>query len=362
MIIMASGKSTNINKLKFFIYGFLFWTAWVFLYSLALTIQGQIPSWWIALFSSAVYNYTYGLFSIAIWFICKKISITRFHPVSLVIIHFLLSVFFSAMWLFLVYGSWYLQEGKVIFEIVHFNEIVSWQFLFGMMTYLLVAGIFYTIIYYQQFQEKTIREAEMKLLTRDAELKALKMQINPHFLFNSLNSINALVTKNPTLARKMIEVLSDLFRISLDLKDKILLTVKDELEFAHKYLEIEKIRFSDRLTIREDIDSSLLDKQFPALILQPLLENCIKHGITEKRGKCSIFIKIFKNNSDCITCIISNTINKPISRQNIQQGTGLKNIKHRLRLLFDNNYIFSLDNADSKEFVVKISIPIIKDE
>ncbi|MFO7891620.1 MAG: histidine kinase [bacterium] len=321
----------------------------------------------MSLFISAQTYIPYVLLSIFIWFICKKIPFGRFSAPIFTTIHFFISLILSVVWLCLIYGPWFLAEGKQIFSTLaqgsySATAIIGWQYIFGILIYFIIAGIYYTIIYYRQYKEKALKETEMKLLTRDAELRALKMQINPHFLFNSLNSINALVTKNPKLARKMIEVLSDLFRISLDLKDKILLPLKNELEFAHKYLEIEKIRFSDRLTIQEDIDYSLLDKKFPALILQPLLENCIKHGITEKRGKCSILMKIVLENSNQIQCYISNTVKNSVTSHKIKQGTGLKNIQHRLRLLYDDNYMFFIDNADSDKFIVKMIIPIYKDE
>jgi len=356
----------KFNK-KFAFYTALIWLFWIIFYAFLFSFNVNVD-FILALFISFYTYVPYILLSILIWLICKKIAFSRFPILIFISIHFILSLLFSVIWLVMIYGFWFLAEGKQIFSTLEQNNsysatsIIGWQYIFGILIYFIIIGVYYTIIYYQQFKEKALKEAEMKLLTRDAELKALKMQINPHFLFNSLNSINALVTKNPKLARRMIELLSDLFRISLDIKDKILLPLKDELEFAHKFLEIERIRFSDRLKIMEEIDPSLLNKKFPALLLQPLLENCIKHGITKKRGTCSISLKIKKENSKRISCIISNTINKPITAFGQQKGNGLDNIKQRLQLLYNDNYIFSTDNTDTSEFIVKISLPIHKHE
>jgi len=350
----------KINK-KFILYAFIIWIFWIIFYAFLFSFNVRI-GFLMSLFISAQTYIPYVFLSIFIWYICKIIPFGKFSAPVFIIFHFIISLLLSVVWLCLIYVPWFLAEGKQIFSTLtqgnySATAIIGWQYIFGILIYFIIAGIYYTIIYYRQYKEKVFVEAEMKLLTRDAELRALKMQINPHFLFNSLNSINALVTKNPKLARKMIELLSDLFRISLDLKDKILLPLKNELEFAHKFLAIEKIRFSDRLIIHEDIDSSLLDKKFPALILQPLLENCIKHGITEKRGKCSIVMEIKPENSDRIQCLISNTGKNTITVNKIKHGTGLKNIQHRLRLLYDNNYMFFIDNAVSDKFTVKIIIP-----
>ncbi len=356
----------KINK-KFILYAALIWLFWIIFYAIFFNFNVRLGLL-MSLFISFQTYIPFAFLSILIWFICRKIPFSRFPVPIFICIHFFLSLIFSAIWLIIIYGSWFLAEGKQIFSTLGQGsaysaaEIIGWQYIFGILIYFIIGGVYYTIIYYRQFREKALKETEMKLLTRDAELKALKMQINPHFLFNSLNSINALVTKNPNLARKMIELLSDLFRISLDLEDKIFLSLKDELEFAHKFLEIEKIRFSDRLSITEIIDQNLLNTKFPALILQPLLENCIKHGITKKRGMSSILIKIEKQSINRILCTISNKINKPFSANSIKKGTGLKNIKQRLKLLYDDNFIFSIDHADSNEFIVKISIPILKNE
>ena len=350
------------SRLKVFLYGFLIWTLWVLFYAVFFKIQTSIPSWSIAFAASAGAYYTFALLSILIWFICRKIPFDILPIPILVSIHFFISMIISALWLFIYYGLWYLNEGKEIFTYYDVRSIFGWQFLFGMITYLLIAGIFYTIIYYKQFREKELQEAELKLLTRDAELKALKMQINPHFLFNSLNSINALVTKNSKQARDMIAKLSDLLRISLESRDEMLVPLKEELDLARLYLEIEKIRFSDRMTIHEEIDPELLNISFPAMVLQPLLENTVKHGITSHRGRGTIKVTV-KKKDEKLCCIITNSVGKKKSdsiKQPMSNGTGLINIRRRLELLYKDAFSFVTDFSDSEEFRVVLLIPFEK--
>lgn len=371
---MKSGVKTSIiggSWLKVFFYGFLIWTLWILFYSVFFMIQIRY-SWDIALIASAGTYYPFALISILIWIICRKIPFDRFPLSILIFIHFVFSIIFSALWLFASYGLWYLAEGSEIFSYlerygdskVGVKVVIGWQFLFGMMTYLLIAGIFYTIIYYRQFREKQLQEAELKLLTRDAELKALKMQIHPHFLFNSLNSINALVTRNPKQTREMIAKLSELLRVSLESRDKMLMPLKEELEFARLYLEIEKIRFSDRMEVEEEIDPELLDVPFPAMVLQPLLENAVIHGVSEFRGRGSIRLLLKKENHR-LCCIVTNTVAKKQTRGRSKSkgnGTGLANIRRRLNLFYSGNYDFKTGYPESGRFEVRLSIPMKLDE
>lgn len=350
-----------MGRKKILFNGFLIWTFWIIFYAIFFKFQLGV-SWAVALISSAGNYYIYALLSISIWFICKRIAFGSFRLPILFFIHFFLAIIFSATWLFLSYGLWYLQAGDSIFTIVEIRTTIGWQFLFGIITYLSIAGIFYTIIYYRQFREKELKEAELKLLTRDAELKALKMQINPHFLFNSLNSINALVTSNPKQAREMLVRLSDLLRLTLESRDQMLVPLKEELDLAHLYLEIESIRFGNRLEVHDDIDVNLLETPFPAMILQPLLENAVKHGISSQRGKGTIRMTI-KRDDGKLCCTVSNTVGSDIRTkfESAANGTGLENISRRLILLYKDLYSFNIDKSIPSEFTISLKIPLKSD-
>ncbi|MDZ7341181.1 MAG: histidine kinase, partial [candidate division KSB1 bacterium] len=275
-------------------------------------------------------------------------------------IHFLFAILCSALWLFLSYGSWYLAEGERIFERVDVRGIIGWQFLFGMIQYFFVAGIFYTIIYHRNLKQKEIEEAELKILTRDAELKALKLQMNPHFLFNTLNSINALVTKEPASARKMIAQLSDLLRMSLETHDKLMIPLKEELELVHTYLAIEQMRFGDKMIFKEDIDPDLLTKPFPAMLLQPLLENAVKHGIASTRTGGTISLSIRRIDDQIVGTVINETggdrSSKPAT--SASNGISLTNIRQRLDRMYGANYAWQIDQSEANKFKVEFKLPL----
>jgi len=347
------------NKIKIIFWAFLLWTAWVLFYALVMYLQiGEIP-FYIALIASSSYNYIFASLSIIIWQICKRIPFDNFSKIIFISIHFFLAIFFTLIWLFLSYGFWYLSEGERMLEQVDIRGIIGWQFLFGMVQYFLVAGIFYTVIYYRDLKKKEIEEAELKVLARDAELKALKLQMNPHFLFNSLNSINALVTKEPSLARKMISQLSELLRMSLESHDKLLIPLRQELDLVHTYLSIEQMRFGDKMAFNEEIAPNLMTKPFPAMLLQPLLENAVKHGIASSRSGGTISLTIKQSGERLVGTVINEISEKALEKKSTKNGNGIsfQNIRQRLDRMYGKNYGWQVDNTQQSKFMVTFEIP-----
>jgi hypothetical protein len=351
-------KSTT--KSKAILWAILLCTVWVLFYALVMYFQIENIPWFAALIASANNNYLFGLVSILIWLLCKRIPFDQINKILFFSFHFLSAMFCSALWLFISYGFWYLAEGERIFEQVDVRQIIGWQFLFGMIQYFFVAGIFYTIIYHRNLKQQEMEQAELKILTRDAELKALKLQMNPHFLFNSLNSINALVTKNPALARKMISQLSDLLRMSLETHDKLLIPLKEELDLVHTYLAIEQMRFGDKMTFTADIDPELLTKPFPAMLLQPLLENAVKHGIASTRTGGIISLTIRLINNQIVGAVINETDGgtPQQSATPANNGISLNNIRQRLDRMYGNNYGWQIDHSEANKFKVEFRLPL----
>ena len=157
--------------------------------------------------------------------------------------------------------------------------------------FLLVAALHYVIITFEQSQEVERQALELKLLAQDAELRALRAQIDPHFLFNSLNSISALTTSNPDKARQMTLMLADFLRKSLDLGARNHIPLADELSLVNNFLTIEQVRFGSRLKVEQQIDHASLNCPVPPLILQPLVENAVCHGIAHLIDGGTILIR-----------------------------------------------------------------------
>ncbi|MGH9752672.1 MAG: histidine kinase [Blastocatellia bacterium] len=154
----------------------------------------------------------------------------------------------------------------------------------GLITYAVIVVIFYAFDYYRKFRERELRAAQLEGRLAQAELQNLKTQLQPHFLFNTLHAISVLMQENVPAANRMLVRLSELLRMTLDTAGAQQVTLKQEMEFAQRYLEIEQTRFQDRLSVKTVVDPATLDARVPSLLLQPLVENAVRHGIARRAG------------------------------------------------------------------------------
>ena len=161
----------------------------------------------------------------------------------------------------------------------HVTRTYSYSFDWEMMTYWAIIGFWHATAYYRVAQDRTLKASRLETRLAEAQLQALQRQLHPHFLFNTLNAISALMHRDVEAADQMLARLSDLLRIALDMRGAQEVALKDELEFLQKYLEIEQARFGERLPVRYDIEPETLDAQVPNLILQPLVENSVRHAV-----------------------------------------------------------------------------------
>ncbi len=224
----------------------------------------------------------------------------------------------------------------------------------GGLILVLFITLYHFLEFYKHLENKTIREEQLKKMVKEAELKALKAQLNPHFLFNSLNSISSLTITNPESAREMTAQLSDFLRYSLRNKDEALLPLRDEIKNIHRYLEIEKVRFGDRLVCRFDIPDECYDLYMPSMLLQPVYENAIKHGLYESVEPVNIYTQCFHRNNSLEISVINNY--DPESTSKKGEGVGLENIRSKLLLFYNRNDLLWITN-ENNEFKVKFFLP-----
>lgn len=207
----------------------------------------------------------------------------------------------------------------------------------------------------QNYREYEQRKTDAEKMAREAELYNLRQQLQPHFLFNSLNSIIALITKKPQEARKMVFQLSDFLRGTLHKDDQKLLDISDELEHLQLYLDIEKVRFGHRLNVKLEVDDNTAKAQLPAMIVQPLLENAIKYGLYDTTEQVNIEIKVTRINN-----LLVIRIQNPFDAENIRKqkssGFGLRSVERRLFLLYGRTDLLQTHSEDNL-FTSTISIP-----
>lgn len=229
----------------------------------------------------------------------------------------------------------------------------------GAFTYLLTVSMHYVVIAQQLSEEAQRTEQELRELAREAELKALRAQLNPHFLFNSLNSISALTSLDPKGARAMCVMLSDFLRKSLKLGERPMVTLAEELDLAKAYLCIEQIRFGARLQVEWDVDLDAGPVEIPTLLLQPLVENAIKHGIANLvEGGC---VRISAHRRGNVLEIGMDNARDPDQEAPKGLGLGLTQVQRRLKGRYGAKAHFEAQ-ACERGFCVRMRFPIETDE
>src|SRR6266702_7430880 len=222
----------------------------------------------------------------------------------------------------------------------------------------LIAIAVHALLYYQNFRASELAQSSLKTELAQAQLRALKMQLHPHFLFNTLHSISSLVLEDPTKANSMIARLGDFLRLTLENSDQQLVSLKEETEFLRCYLEIEQVRFGDRLTLEFELEPQTLSAQLPHLILQPVVENAIQHAIAPRAPRGHINIEAKRLNSLLRLEIRDNgpgiTLNGDLLRT---EGVGLSNVRARLHQIYGSNFRFELVNSRDGGLAVVMEIP-----
>ena len=214
--------------------------------------------------------------------------------------------------------------------------------------------------FYRRFREGELRESRLQTRLTLAQLEALKMQLHPHFLFNTLHSISALVHRDPEAADKMIARLGDFLRLTLENSGAAEVSLQKELEFLTCYLEIERVRFQDRLTTSLEVEPAALDSSVPNLILQPIVENALRHGISQSAAPGRVEISAKRENGSLRIRVRDNGpgLNRVTgSREAFKEGVGLSNTRARLEQLYGESHRFEMSDAPDGGLLVTMVIP-----
>jgi LytS/YehU family sensor histidine kinase len=210
---------------------------------------------------------------------------------------------------------------------------------------LLWSILYFAIHFFENYQKVEIERFIWEAAVKDFELKTLKSQLNPHFMFNAMNGIRALIEEDPERAKTAITQLSNIFRYSLKIERTETVPLEDEIKTVNDYLSLEFIRYEERLRYSIDIESSINFVEIPPMMVQTLVENAIKHGISKLPKGGEVIVKAYKEKND-IYLIISNTGTINEKEMADSKGFGLANTKHRLSLLYGEKASFKIGNCD----------------
>ncbi|MCX7987344.1 MAG: histidine kinase [Bacteroidales bacterium] len=296
---------------------------------------------------------TFGsLLGIAIWYAVLYSYPEKVGTFNTFINHLLAAIIFiSLQTLILISVNKHLFDPSDYHYVV--NHLPRW-ILPSIFLYVAFVLGYYLYIYRVNLQEKKQEEVRLTRMIKEAELNLLKSQLNPHFLFNSLNSISALTLTDPHKAQEMIILLSDFLRYSLARDGRQLSSLSSELQNIQRYMQIEKIRFGNRIHYTVHVDEKALSSTLPVMILQPVFENAIKHGVSESVETVNIDLKAFLEHNFLIL-IVQNDFD-PSSPSRKGAGLGLKNIEERLRLIYHNEGLLKY-RKENNIFEVKLIIP-----
>jgi len=303
----------------------------------------------------------YQFVCLSAWYSCKAAPIQKSSGQRLWLTHVLAAAILSLLWVLLArllaYGLSELPAFQGLDR--RFASQLSLLFGAGFLLYLLSVASHYVILAIEDSSKAEARAQETSILARDAELKALKAQVNPHFLFNSLNSISALTSVDPAKAREMCVLLAEFLRMTLGLGEKASVPLSEELSMLHRYLAIEKVRFGARLQMEEAIQEDSKSIRVPPLLLQPLVENAITHGIANLPDGGSVRLSGQTHNGRA-SLVIENTFD-PESTPMRKSGLGLKNVRERLDARYGKEANMRV-SAENGTFRVELSFPADTEE
>lgn len=354
---------------------YLFWGGLMFALYTAFAVLSAVgthvsevgmdhPIEWLPLFRQEFKDwYACGLLSLGVLWFCNHNPLEPNQTRRWVLSHIAASLVFCCI--YALFASWWIAGEK---SVMHPGKILTFSYLLKQVGihYCLMNMIMYWLVvfahlgwtYHKRFHERELQNAELKRELTEARLSALRMQLNPHFLFNTLHAVSALIHDNPEGADRVVARLSELLRLSLDQSRPQEVPLTEELNFLERYLEIEQTRFAERLKIDKQVDSEAEQALVPFLILQPLVENAIRHGIEPRAEAGHLGISAQRKNGTLELRVTDNGVGLGSTAcPAATEGIGLSNTRSRLQHLYGKQFRFELTDGQEGGLEARIEIP-----
>jgi two-component system LytT family sensor kinase len=341
-----------------YLLGFGFWTllglSFASQFYLSSAKAGLEVSWKQAVNYALADWYVFALLSIPVIQLARRFRFEAGTWGRSLAAHAIASIFFSLAYIVLRawVGQW--QSQTAFSEVVKSLLVKTWHY--NLLIYWVILAVSHAFDYYRKYRERELRASELEKHLAQAKLQALQMQLNPHFLFNTLHSISSLMHNDIEAADRMIARLSDLLRAALAGAGTQQVTLRQELDLLQLYLAIEQVRFGSRLTVRMNIAPDTLGAQVPNLILQPLVENAIRHGIEPRARPGCIELQAHRKDG-ALALVVSDDGAGLGDNGTIEEGVGLSNTRARLRELYGPAHRFELARGQGGGVRVEMSIP-----
>jgi len=330
--------------------------AWLLLISIQTFALVQLFhfTWLYAAVDGLVYGVLFYLFGIGYWFFIRFQDLEHTSRLSLTIEQGTSIIVIVSIWV--ISGIYILSA--IFIDNKEINDFlwksISWRYTNGFLMFIVLVLFYFLNSYYHHIQIKEKKEADLQRSLKDTEINLLRSKLNPHFLFNSLNSLYALIQTKPENASDMLLELSDYLRFSLDQDYKNMISLADEMANLNRYLNIEKMRFGDKIQFRKEWSEECTELKIPALILQPLMENAVKYGLQGDQDKVNIQLKCQIKNNQLYLELDNTYDDKTAFRKGA--GMGLYTVKKRLEILFKQFHLFHIEKKNAI-FSVRLIIP-----
>ncbi len=347
--------------------GATFVTTFVAVLSHLRYVQKDLESnLWTWLLGESFDWYSWAILVPVIIWLARKVRLTRSNLAWSAPLHFLFAALTSAVTLIVgVIGSvWAHNEQLTTEQLIDlcYREII-WMLPWSVFIYSGIVAVYYALDYYRQYNERELRASRLESELTRAQLETLHTQLQPHFLFNTLNSISVLMRKGEIdTAQRMLNRLSELLRHVLAKGGTQVIPLETELEIVRGYLEIEQVRFGDRLQVEMSIDDTSLKAQVPSFVLQTLVENAVRHGLAQKTGIGHIRVSSQRENNLLTLRVEDDGVGLAAPSQSRGEGVGLRSTRTRLAALYGEQHRFELTTPSSGGTAALLEIPYRTEE
>jgi two-component system LytT family sensor kinase len=326
---------------------------------LSSSLLGRSITWGQAVSTSLADWYVWALLSIPIAALARRYPPAPDVPWRTAGIHLAAGLFFALLYVVVRAliertHSWMIDEEATFAEV--FRPLFVKTFPFNLLIYGVIVSVSHAFDYYRKYHERTVQTLELEKHLTEARLQSLLRQLKPHFLFNALNGIASLMYSDVAAAERMLVRLAELLRQTMSQTGAPLTALRAEIAFLQCYLEIERIRFRDRLTVQLDIDPDTLDAQVPSLILQPLVENAIRHGIEPQVRAGIITLRSKRDGENLVLTVTDNGSGMPPGGFK-REGIGVANSRARLAELYGGDQTFEMSNQSDGGLCVRLTFP-----
>ena len=312
-----------------------------------------------AIVSGIDYTLTPALLGAGVWWVSGRVLWPARNATVFFLAHVALAALYTMVWLAVVLASIALGTGWAR-AVTITSAFAGWQFTYGIWAYGIIAGISYAIRISGSLREQEAARAKAEAARASAELSALRGQLNPHFLFNTLHTVIALVRREPKMAEAALEQFGEMLRYVLDVNraEKEDVELGDEMDFVRNFLALEQLRLGDRLRVIEDVSADTLDCVIPSLTLQPLVENAVKYAVAPRTRGGTIEIKASLRDSSLVLEVADDG---PGASTNVEAGSGvgLRAVRQRLEARYPGKSSFEILRDSAEGFAVRLMLPAV---